>query len=144
MKSLRLDNAEIQCLGLTYLWLALSDPDDPIVFEYLSVRQNSIDSGWANRLNYKLCSPLKVKTFDLSENKLGQSSARPLSEFFSENPYLEVLDVSYNKFKREGLRYLKELMAKNQKLQKLIVKGTKRVEESIEMCERRARVKENL
>ncbi|CDW77688.1 UNKNOWN [Stylonychia lemnae] len=48
LRILLLDYANIQCVGLTYLWLALNDPNqEDLVLEHLSVRQNNINVQWA-------------------------------------------------------------------------------------------------
>lgn len=54
LKILKLDNSKIQCIGLSYLWLAFSDQDDSLELDHLSVKGNGINDQWAKRLNYKL------------------------------------------------------------------------------------------
>ena len=48
LRILLLDYTNIQCVGLTYLWLALNDPDkEQQVLDHLSVRHNNINVQWA-------------------------------------------------------------------------------------------------
>ncbi|TNV87656.1 hypothetical protein FGO68_gene4521 [Halteria grandinella] len=142
LKSLRLDSSNIRCIGLSYLWLAYSDQDDDLKLEYLSVQNNGIDVGWAKRLNYKLCQPIKAKHIDLSNNKLNDKATKDLTTYFDSNKHIEILNLSHNGMTREGLRHVKEIVYRNAYIKELIVKGNQDIDESIEMCERRARASE--
>lgn len=77
LKTLILDEARIQCIGLTYLWLAYNDPDRPdMVLDRLSVRKNGITVQWAIRLNFKMSNALRVRHLDMSHNMLGDKAAK--------------------------------------------------------------------
>lgn len=43
LTSLKLDSSKIQCVGLSYLWLAFSDADDNLQLENFSVKDNEIN-----------------------------------------------------------------------------------------------------
>lgn len=62
--------------------------------------------------------------------------------YFESNKFIETLDLSNNGMTREGLRHIKELIYRNTYIKELIVKGNKDIDESVEMCERRARASE--
>jgi len=109
----KVDYASICCTGLTYLWVAFTDEDDDLVLDLLSVRGNKINVQWAVRLNFKICSALKVRKLDLGYNFLCDKGAKEIETYFLKNPYLEYFDISYNFLTREGLRRIKELIRTN-------------------------------
>ena len=130
-------------MGLSYLWLAFNDPDNKLTLDFLSVKDNRINLPWSKRLNFKLSSPLKVKHIDFSSNPLGDKSAKEIATYFHKNKTLEVLNMSKCEIGREGLRRVKELIRSNHALKTLIVRDNVEVQDNIEMCEKRARYKED-
>ena len=43
LRSLKADSSNIQCVGLSYLWLAFNDAEDDLTLDHLSVRDNKIN-----------------------------------------------------------------------------------------------------
>jgi hypothetical protein len=143
LKVLILDHAKIQCIGLTYLWLAYNDPDrEDMILDHLSVRGNNINPQWAVRLNFKMSNPLRIRHLDLGENTFNDKAAKEIQVFFTKNKYIEVLDLSYNSLMRAGIRRIKELIRVNTNIKTLIFKGNPEIEKNIELCERRQRYNE--
>ena len=94
IKSISVDNAKIECSGLSYLWICFNDEEDDLKLDFLSAKGNKINIEWALRLNFKLTSPLKVKNLSLGNNLLGDKGAKELLIYFKNNAYLETLDLS--------------------------------------------------
>ncbi len=71
--------ANIRVVGLTYIWIAFSDPDfSHLELDELFVRGNSINHAWANRLESRIGNPLRVKHLDLGENILNDKAAKEI------------------------------------------------------------------
>ena len=80
-----MNDANIQSVGLSYIFLAFSDVEDDLILDKLSANNNDIDSLWTFRLNFKICQALKVKELDLSSNNFKDRGAKQLTQYFMKN-----------------------------------------------------------